>query len=182
MNKSPVFHGKKCKESCPLFFLRTLYSLKWWHHLKPVAPSTSYRILEQVKWHFFHSSKDQCVSNQIGTENIWKRSSDLGAWWGFDLPDLTANEYNSESPVSFGYVPCRWNSQAKHQPGERISTGANLGMFPNRIKANTLWDMEENPNLCSLPWDFLNLCLTLLSSGTLGSWRERIVLSRGFQY
>lgn len=106
---------------------------------------------------FFHSFKDQCVSNQTDTENAWKRNSDLGAWWGFDLPDLTANEYNSESPVSFGHVPCDETARP-HQPRKEIATTI-LGMFPNRIKANTLWDLEEDPTLQS-PQDF-SICVSL---------------------
>lgn len=45
--------GKNAKDLVLSVSLLTLYSLKWWHHLEPAAPSTSYRIWEQVKWHFF---------------------------------------------------------------------------------------------------------------------------------
>lgn len=137
--------GKNAKDLVLSVSLLTLYSLKWWHHLEPAAPSTSYRIWEQVKWRFFHSSKDQCVSNQTDTENARKRSSDLGAWWGFDLPDLTANEYNSESPVSFGHVPCKWNSQASISQGKGFQLVPTWACFQTESKQTHCGIWKRSP-------------------------------------
>lgn len=66
------------------------------------------------------------------------------------LPDLTVNEYNFESSVSFGHLLRRGNTARPFLTGQRwswqrISADANLGTIPHRIKANTLWDLKETP-------------------------------------
>ena len=178
---------KKCKGSCLLVFPLTLHSLKWWHHLEQDTPSTSYGIWQQVKWHFIiflktSVSQTRLTQKTLGREILtWVYGEALTCliWL---LMSIILSHLCHLDTFSAEETQPDLSSQAKCRPGERISAGTDLGMFPNRIKANPLWNLEENPNLCSLPWDFLHLCLPLMCSGTLSRWREGIALSRGFRY